>query len=350
MNTLGNLDSGKFLQIPAEPSKDVSVILPPEMETSKERKGSEPVTRSPNFPPCQFRSTSGVCDLITHQCGYEVAPTLDACQVCSDTATPETGSFNRVTTSLSFGKIRKERPEDLQAAKTAWGHLLQRTQPEPFLGGPGTILKALLGTIGFRPCETCRGYATKMDREGPDWCTDNEETILDWLQKNAKKRGVPFIRSVGRVVLRRAIKQSRKTIMGNLKDSFEEVYCVTLDRRPDRWDQFMERVQSAGWPFQEIQKFQAVDGKLCKPPAYWTQGGGAWGCYRSHLRILEDCLNRGVKSVLFLEDDALPCEDFPAKAEKFLRHLPEDWGMIYLGGQHLLINKFPPIMAYINVT
>ena len=96
------------------------------------------------------------------------------------------------------------------------------------------------------------------------------------------------------------------------------------------------------WPFQEIQKFSAIDGKRCKPPQWWTQGGGAWGCYQSHLRILEDCLNRGVRSVLFLEDDALPSEDFTTKAETFFRNLPMDWGMVYLGGQHLMINEHPP--------
>jgi hypothetical protein len=104
----------------------------------------------------------------------------------------------------------------------------------------------------------------------------------------------------------------------------------------------MENIEAAGWPFRKIQRFQAIDGKKVKPPNWWTQGGGAWGCYRSHLRIMEDALNRGVKSVLFLEDDALPCEDFGPKAEAFIRNLPKDWGMVYLGGQHLMINQHPP--------
>ena len=161
---------------------------------------------------------------------------VDACLACQETPTPQTGIFNHVTTSLALGTIRKERPDDYQDAMKAWRHLLRQETPpqDNFLGGPGTQLRALLGSIGFRPCDTCKAYARTMDQHGPDWCLENQEVILDWLQYNAKKRKVPFFRVVGRGLLLQAIKQSRKTMITNLKDAFEEVYCVTLDRRPDR--------------------------------------------------------------------------------------------------------------------
>jgi hypothetical protein len=127
-----------------------------------------------------------------------------------------------------------------------------------------------------------------------------------------------------------------------LKDAFKRVYCVNLKRRQDRWEQFLEGLPD-DWPFPKIERFEAIDGKKAKHPDWWKAGPGAWGCYRSHLRILEDCLNNGIPSVLLLEDDALFLPDFRRKVERFFKFLPEDWEMIYLGGQHLMIDKHPPL-------
>jgi hypothetical protein len=123
--------------------------------------------------------------------------------------------------------------------------------------------------------------------------------------------------------------------------AFERVYCINLDRRPDRWRRFAEGVP-ADWPFAAPIRVPAIDGKLVKHPDYWTPGGGAWGCYRSHLRLIEQCLNENVRSVLLLEDDALFPPDFTPRATAWLRGVPADWQMLYLGGQHLFAKSHPP--------
>ena len=67
---------------------------------------------------------------------------------------------------------------------------------------------------------------------------------------------------------------------------------------PDvRWDDFRRRFP-ADWPYRAVSHFPATDGKLCPPPAWWTESAGAWGCLRSHHRIIEECLNSGIESVL----------------------------------------------------
>jgi len=123
--------------------------------------------------------------------------------------------------------------------------------------------------------------------------------------------------------------------------AFERIYCVNLDRRPDRWRRFAEGLPN-DWPFPQPIRFRAIDGKLVKHPDYWTAGGGAWGCYLSHLRIIEQCLNEGVRSVLLLEDDALFPADFAPRVLDWLRKVPATWQMLYLGGQHLFAGKHPP--------
>ncbi|MGE4136406.1 MAG: glycosyltransferase family 25 protein [Pirellulales bacterium] len=122
---------------------------------------------------------------------------------------------------------------------------------------------------------------------------------------------------------------------------FERAYVVTLARRPDRYQRFVDELP-ADWPFPQPEKFTAVDGQQVKPPRWWRQGDGAWGCYRSHVAILERCINDGVESVLLLEDDAVFGADFAARVAAFIEALPDDWQMIYLGGQLLQTQSHRP--------
>lgn len=115
---------------------------------------------------------------------------------------------------------------------------------------------------------------------------------------------------------------------------FEKVYAITLPRRPDRWKTFQEKLPQ-NWPFKKPEKFNAIDGGVATMPPWWTSGPGAWGCYRSHMRIIEDCLNDNVNSVFILEDDAVCVESFSEKVNEFWKNLPEDWEMVYFGGEHV---------------
>lgn len=117
--------------------------------------------------------------------------------------------------------------------------------------------------------------------------------------------------------------------------------CVNLARRRDRWNQFVRTC-----PIQGVERFVAVDGRKVRPPMWWTQGGGAWGCLLSHIRILEQALADGFERtggvLLVLEDDALFPPDFAERAERFVRALPADWDQVYLGGQHRGLRIKPP--------
>lgn len=126
-----------------------------------------------------------------------------------------------------------------------------------------------------------------------------------------------------------------------LLDYFEKVYCLNLDRRQDRWQAFQQHLPK-DWPFAPIQRVTAIDGRKVPSPSWWKQGGGAWGCYRAHLRLIEAAINEDVDSILLMEDDALFCDQFTSKVAEFLKHLPDDWGMIYFGGQHLFARRNPP--------
>jgi hypothetical protein len=78
--------------------------------------------------------------------------------------------------------------------------------------GPGTELKNLLRNFGITPTEGCgcNGHAAVMNAEGPDWCWEHLEEIIDWMEKEAKKRGLPFVRLASRILVKRAIHNARK--------------------------------------------------------------------------------------------------------------------------------------------
>ena len=85
--------------------------------------------------------------------------------------------------------------------------------PKKRNGGPGTELSKLLSSIGINPTErgcSCKSRAKKMDSQGADWCEENIETIVTWLEEEAKKRRLPFLRTAGRLLVKRAIRNSRQ--------------------------------------------------------------------------------------------------------------------------------------------
>ena len=129
---------------------------------------------------------------------------------------------------------------------------------------------------------------------------------------------------------------------------FERVACVSLARRPNRWKRFLDSLP-AQWPFGTVERVAAIDGDNCPQPSWWQAGKYAWGCYNSHLNILEQCLNQKIDSCLFLEDDAICCDGFGEKIAAFKDELPDDWEMIYLGGQHLHADCNPPVRESENV-
>lgn len=121
----------------------------------------------------------------------------------------------------------------------------------------------------------------------------------------------------------------------HLKHLFERVVCINLDRRRRRWLEFQKRLDDIDWPFVEVRRFSAVDGRRVPAPNWWRAGHGAWGCHQSHVQILQQALQDKVRSLLILEDDACFLEDFLPRLNQFVQQVPHDWDGLMLGGQHL---------------
>jgi len=90
-------------------------------------------------------------------------------------------------------------------------------QAEPAVtGGPGTELKKLFVTLGIRPSANCKcnARAREMDQRGCEWCEQNIELIVDWLEEAAKQlggwQGILFTRFAARAAVRIAIKRAKE--------------------------------------------------------------------------------------------------------------------------------------------
>lgn len=79
--------------------------------------------------------------------------------------------------------------------------------------GPGTELKIILqrylGITTNQAC-SCNKRARQMNERGVDWCEANKNKIVTWLSEEAKKRELPFMRSVAASLVSLAIWRHRR--------------------------------------------------------------------------------------------------------------------------------------------
>ena len=113
-----------------------------------------------------------------------------------------------------------------------------------------------------------------------------------------------------------------------LNTYFEKSYCINLDKRPDRWLKTEELLKSCNI---ECERFSGFDGKtlnLRRP--YCSELGGAI----SHLNVIKHAMDSNLKNVLIFEDDVIFDTDIDSKFKEYVKFLPEDWDILYFGGNH----------------
>ena len=78
--------------------------------------------------------------------------------------------------------------------------------------GVGTELKGLLSMIGIKssPTCSCNKRARSMNEHGIQWCKDNIPTIVGWLEEEAKKRKLPFLKFAATKIVKLAIYRAEK--------------------------------------------------------------------------------------------------------------------------------------------
>jgi GR25 family glycosyltransferase involved in LPS biosynthesis len=103
-------------------------------------------------------------------------------------------------------------------------------------------------------------------------------------------------------------------------DFFDEIYCINLDHRTDRWMKVQKEFDSVG-VLQKIQRFPAI-----------KEQDGRLGVIKSNLAIVKIAKEKGLKNVLVFEDDVHFINNPVENLEKAISQIGNlDWWLFYLG-------------------
>lgn len=103
---------------------------------------------------------------------------------------------------------------------------------------------------------------------------------------------------------------------------FNDIVCINLRSRPDRRTYMTSLLKKLKIPC----RFHTVT----KHPK-----GGRYGCFESHIQVIQDCYDAGNECIMILEDDILPSQSYSnnlfKNAIEFMKSHKEDWDIFYLG-------------------
>ncbi len=116
-----------------------------------------------------------------------------------------------------------------------------------------------------------------------------------------------------------------------LNDYVDAIYCINLDDRKDRWEEAAKQFVKHNLWVERVSGIKGSNMNLDFPPEIKE---GAVGCALSQLFALKLAKHNRLKKFLLLEDDVEFDEEIHSKFSKCYSQVPNDWDMIYLGGQH----------------
>jgi GR25 family glycosyltransferase involved in LPS biosynthesis len=121
--------------------------------------------------------------------------------------------------------------------------------------------------------------------------------------------------------------------MSNPFDYFDEIYCINLDTRIDRWNHAQEEFKKADI-LDRVQRFSAI-----------KEDDGRVGVIKSNLAIVKIAKEKKLKNVLVFEDDFEFIVDNPQKVLQTSINQAQGikWHLFYLGANtHEKLIKFKP--------
>jgi len=129
--------------------------------------------------------------------------------------------------------------------------------------------------------------------------------------------------------------------MNNPFDFFEEIYCINLDHRVDRWELAQKEFEKLGI-LDRVKRFSAIE-----------HDDGRVGIIKSNLEIVKIAKSKVLKNVLVFEDDVKFLDNDPLVVlQKSLEQLQKQtftWKLFYLGANtHDKLTKISPNLIYLK--
>lgn len=119
----------------------------------------------------------------------------------------------------------------------------------------------------------------------------------------------------------------------NAFDYFDEIYCINLDERVDRWEHSLQEFKKAGIE-NRVQRFSAI-----------KNNDGRVGIIQSNLAIVKKAKEKKLRNVLVFEDDVQFIVDNPQEIlAKSIEQIGDNkWFLFYLGANtHEKLSKIKP--------
>lgn len=119
--------------------------------------------------------------------------------------------------------------------------------------------------------------------------------------------------------------------MSILKNNFDKIFCINLDRRKDRWEETKIELKKWGL-FDGINRISAIDGSKIKNNRYPIKNGEL-GLLETHLKLIRNAKEKKYKNILLIEDD-IEFTDEIKNIKEYIDELPKNWDMLWFGANH----------------
>lgn len=128
----------------------------------------------------------------------------------------------------------------------------------------------------------------------------------------------------------------------DINDYFDEIYCLNLDRRQDRWEKVKYQFAKNNI---RVKRWSAIDGDSISDKIFeeynplgisgrdasaagLVENKNALGCLLSHLEIIKHAKSKNFRRILIFEDDIMLSNDFFDRIS-MINNM--DWKLLYLG-------------------
>jgi glycosyl transferase, family 25 len=115
-----------------------------------------------------------------------------------------------------------------------------------------------------------------------------------------------------------------------IKDYFDKIFCINLDRREDRWEETVTELKKWGLS-DSISRYSAIDGNTLNNDTIINNG--ELGILTTHINIITEAKENNYSNILILEDDIEFTKEIET-IDEYMSLVPSDWDMIYFGGNH----------------
>ena len=131
----------------------------------------------------------------------------------------------------------------------------------------------------------------------------------------------------------------------NINRIFDKVFCLSLESRHDRWlavnQEFIDHNI-------KVERFLGIQGNLLEMPLTANVKAGAVACNMGHLFLHKLAEMQKLHSFLIFEDDIALAENASRRFyEIYQNEIPQDWDIIYLGGQHFCGQNLTQVSTHV---